>query len=249
MIKRTVFFVVVIATLVMIPSRAYATNSQLTQQILPTDCTLTVVTSEDGQQVVGACPVEAPIVTSVETSASGQRVVRGLFDAARTTLLKVTFRGVEYVAGIPNSPLRTAGDSWTFSIDEASPDTPAGNYLLEVEALLIDGRILSASADFNLPAEEEVNPDTGFNPSAPNGVSADELGPSNYLLYGLSPIDIISSGGYSYAYLTDNSIGRPIAAALITEYGRGAILVVTVGIIVFGNYLIGSAINYIRTRR
>ncbi len=247
--RRILIFLLVVGGIVLISPQVSATDSQLTQQILPTDCVLTVVTTEAGQQVVGECSAESPVVTSVDTSTAGQRIARGVFDSVRTTLLKVTFRGVEYIAGIPGSPLRTAGDSWAFYIDEASSSTPAGNYLLEVEALLVDGRILSASADFNLPSEEEVNPDTGFIPQGSNTVRADRIAEPTYLLNSLSPVDTIAKGFYRETFLIDNNIGRPIAAALITEYGRGAILVATVGIIVFGNYLIGSLINYIRTRR
>ncbi len=250
MIRRVIILAAFIGGLVAIPALVHATNSQLTQQILPTDCVLTVVTTETGQQVVGECPTEAPLVTSIETSVAGQRMVRGLFDAVRTTLLKVTFRGIEYTAGIPGSPLRTAGDSWTFYIDEASPETPGGNYLLEVEALLIDGRILSTSADFDLPSENDVNPDVGFEPGAPNTTGGDEIAARpQYLVNSLSPVDVVAGGLYRQTFLTDDSIGQPLAAAVITEYGKGAILVVTVSVIIFGNYLVTAAVNFIRTRR
>jgi len=249
MIKRVVTFLVIAAGIAAIPLAVHAANSQLIQEILPTDCVLTVISTGSGQQVVGQCPTEAPLVTSVETSNSSQRIVRGLFDSSRTTLLRVTFRGVQYTAGIPGSPLRTAGDSWTFYIDEAAPDTPAGNYLLEVEALLIDGRILSTSADFDLPAEEEVSPDVGFEPGAPNTNGVTEIARPSYLVDSLSPVDVVAGGLYRQTFLTDDTIGRSFAAAIITEYGKGAILVAAVAVIVFGNYLLASAISYIRTRR
>ena len=249
MIKRLILLTAIAAGLVSIPAIAHAANSQLTQQILPTDCVLTVVSTETGQQVVGECPTEAPVVTNVDTSAGGQRIVRGLFDSVRTTLLKVTFRGVEYTAGVIGSPLRTAGDSWAFYIDEASPDTPGGNYLIEVEALLVDGRIVSSNADFNLPSEEEVNPDVGFEPQAPNAGGPEQIAQPSYLMNSLSPVDTISQGLYREYFLTDDSIGRPLVAALVTEYGKGAILLASVGIIVFGNYLIASVINIVRSRR
>ncbi len=129
-------------------SVAAAAPNTFVQQILPTDCTLTLV----GQQVVGECPTDVPVVVEVAKNASGMRVVRGLFDQSRTTLLRVVFNGVIYTAGVAGSPLSYSGDSWEFNVDRAVPNMPSGAYTFIVLATNLDGEVLTATATVDILA-------------------------------------------------------------------------------------------------
>lgn len=223
---------------VIIAPAASATTSQLRQQVLPTDCIVTTVATGSSQQVVGECPAESPTVTSVETSIAGERMIRGLFDATRTTVLKVVFRGVTYTAGTPGSPLSIAGDSWTFSLDDAQSGIPPGAYLLDVIALLVDGRTLSTTADFEIPAEENVVPDHGFTPGAPStGAWFESIispigGPS------LAPIDTIQATVYRPLFNIDDRVGKTLSALTLTEYGKAVVVLSVTVVVILARYAI-----------
>lgn len=146
-----------------IGSVASATSSKLVQQILPTNCILTLVSTSDGQRVVGDCPTDAPVVVEVATNSTGMRVVRGVFDQSRTSLLRVVFNGVVYTAGVTGSPLSYVGDSWEFNIDKAVPNLDPGPYVFTVLATNLDGEVLSATVTVDIPVVEIPDGDGGSN--------------------------------------------------------------------------------------
>lgn len=146
-----------------IGSIASAASSKLVQQILPTDCILTLVSNSDGQRVVGECPTDTPVVIEVATNSTGMRVVRGVFDQSRTSLLRVVFNGVVYTAGVTGSPLSCVGDSWEFNIDKAVPNLDSGPYVFTVLATNLDGEVLSATVTVDIPVVEIPGSDGGPN--------------------------------------------------------------------------------------
>lgn len=145
----------------------FGANGRLTQRILPTDCVLTTVATGNGPQVVGECPSDEPQVIEVDNTVSGQRIIRGTFDADRTVMLRVLFRGVTYTVNTANSPLRVFGDSWTLAIDEINPEVAGGEYAITVEAEIIDGRVLTTTTAVTLSAVGQSEPDSGFEPTIP----------------------------------------------------------------------------------
>ncbi len=166
----------ILLALFLVAPNVVGVASRFTQQILPTDCILTVVATGDGPQVVGECPNEQPQVTGVENTASGDRVIRGVYDADRTNILRLIFRGVTYTANTPGSPLTVSGDTWVFAIEQIVPLVEAGNYTLILEADLVDGRTLTTIAAVTLDAAGESEPDPGFDPILPIAPSTGNTG-------------------------------------------------------------------------
>lgn len=175
----TVGFLVAIA--IIVPS-AMAVSSRFSQEILPINCILTVVGTPNGPQVVGECPNSEPQVTEVETTASGERFIRGIYDARNTAILRLIFRGVTYTANTPGSPMTITGDSWKFAINEVVPTVESGNYTVILQATMNDGTILTTTTNITLSPQVAGQPDPGFE-LLPPGVPATN---GWSLLYGIA---------------------------------------------------------------
>jgi hypothetical protein len=184
----------------------FASNSTVSQEIIPIDCILTTV-NNGSTQVVGSCPAEQPEVIEVGSTASGARFIRGTFDGTKTAMFKVTFRGVTYVANTANSPLRLAGDIWTFALDELTPFVEEGNYIILLEGITFDGDTVTNSVSVAIPSRASGQPDPGFVP-LPTGPGTPQTSGGNGLLPiaeidGSQPTDDVDQFGRlprSYAY-------------------------------------------------
>lgn len=143
MIRWSVIFAITLAVMaVPFVSAQSGADSTIEQQITALNCNYTTVETGLGRVHDSTCPVFAPIIASLNLN-GGRPIIKGVYDAAHSTLFRVQMGGVWYVLG-SSAELTANGNVWVLDLSGLSRALGAGEYSILAESEGEDGAVRQA---------------------------------------------------------------------------------------------------------
>ncbi|MEO7904958.1 MAG: hypothetical protein ABIR91_04150 [Candidatus Saccharimonadales bacterium] len=139
----------VVAAVAAIP--VYAQPVRLEQRIDPIECIYTATQTGIIVTTTTNCDdLPVPTVTVIDAH-NGRPIIRGHYDASRTTLLRVWLYGQWYTLGV-DSRLTVDGDEWMLDLSDSAHALPSGVYTIMLSVTTTEGLVISnpQSAVFSL---------------------------------------------------------------------------------------------------
>lgn len=190
-------------------------SSTLEQQINPVGCNSTTIATGMGITHDSTCPIFAPTIESIASN-QGRPIIRGIYDAAHSSMFRVRIASLWYVLGT-HAELTANGNVWELDLSSLKTPLDEGTYAIIAEMRATDGSLLQTG---DAVVVRTVEPSQGETPVPDEGGDIDDKPDSEEQ----TPVETPTEGEHQPRLVDETSEHSFLIPVIIVLLGSGAIL-------------------------